>query len=375
MVLFARAAELFFIPPQVEQLVIPRVEGVRGLMWVLVRPRRVQLCRMMTPVQRGLQLWAHLLTLVCLSAGWCSAQPGHNVEIADTRQIKAGGALIQVDFARGDLDLPKDAVLAHVQTAIDAIVAYYGRFPVERARILVIPVEGRDGILQATTWGDMAGFPGFTRVRIGQHTTRADLADDWMMTHEMVHMAFPSLPDDQHWMEEGQATYIEPVARVMTGELDARQIWHDMVRDMSKGEPQPGDEGLDHTHTWGRTYWGGALFCLAADVAIRRETANRKGLQDALRAVVAQGGAIDHDWDLPKALDIGDQATGTHVLTRMYAEWKDKAVPVDLPNLWEELGIRSGPDGIQFISTAPLANVREAITKARKEPATGSLAQ
>ena len=49
-------------------------------------------------------------------------------------------------------------------------------------------------------------------------------------------------------------------------------MWHDIVRDMQKGEPAAGDEGLDHTHTWGRTYWGGAIFCLVADVEIRRET-------------------------------------------------------------------------------------------------------
>ena len=41
------------------------------------------------------------------------------------------------------------------------------------------------------------------------------------------------------------------------------------------GLPEPGDEGLDYTHTWGRTYWGGATFCLLADVRIRRETHNR----------------------------------------------------------------------------------------------------
>jgi len=28
------------------------------------------------------------------------------------------------------------------------------------------------------------------------------------------------------------------------------------------------DRGLDHTHTWGRTYWGGALFCLPRRVEI-----------------------------------------------------------------------------------------------------------
>lgn len=274
-----------------------------------------------------------------------------------------GNSVLQVDLAAGALDLPADTVLDHVHKAASAIVAYYGRLPIPRDRMLIVPVAGRSGVFNGTTWPHHGEFQSFTRIHVGQHTTSADLAEDWMVTHELVHTAFPSLDDDQHWMEEGQATYVEPVARVMAGELEARRIWRDMVRDMRKGEPQAGDEGLDHTHTWGRTYWGGALFCLVADVEIRRETQNRKGLQDALRAVVAEGGTIDHDWPLQQALAIGDRATGTHVLTGMYAEWKDKPVPVDLPKLWEELGIRTNPDGmVEFVSTAPLAKVREAIT-------------
>jgi hypothetical protein len=235
-------------------------------------------------------------------------------------------------------------------------------------RILIIPVAGRKGVLQGTTWGDMRGFPAFTRMRIGEHTTQADLNDDWMMTHELVHSAFPSMPDDQHWIEEGLATYIEPIARVMIGNLTAQKIWGDMVRDMHQGEPAPGDEGLDHTHTWGRTYWGGGMFCLVADVDIRRQTHTRKGLQDALRAIVEAGGTIDHDWTLPQALAIGDKATGTHVLTDQYNEWKDKPVTVDLPKLWTELGIQSTSDGVEFVNNAPLAKAREAITKPKGEP-------
>ncbi len=200
-------------------------------------------------------------------------------------------------------------------------------------------------------------------MRIGQHTTTADLAEDWMMTHELVHMAFPSLPDDDHWMEEGQATYIEPIARVQTGELKAEQIWRDMLHDMSKGEPAEGDQGLERTQTWGRTYWGGAMFCLVADVNIRKETNNARGLEDALRAVVAAGGTIDHDWPLPRALEIGDKATGTHVLTRLYAQWKDAPVHVDLPKLWADLGVRAVPGGVEFVNDAPLAAIREAITR------------
>ena len=53
------------------------------------------------------------------------------------------------------------------------------------------------------------------------------------------------------------------------------------------------DRGLDRTRTWGRTYWGGALFCLMADVEIRKQTGNRVGLQDALRTILSAGGSID----------------------------------------------------------------------------------
>ena len=293
--------------------------------------------------------------------------------VISSRTLSFGAGKIQVDFAQGDLVLSRDAILQHIHTAAAAIVAYYGRMPVAQARILVVPADQTRGEIGGTTWPGNGGFQAFTRLRVGRHFTAAQLADDWVTTHEMVHWAFPSMPDDQHWIEEGLATYVESIARGMTGELSARQIWSDMARDMHQGEPAAGDEGLDHTHTWGRTYWGGALFCLVADIEIRRETNNRKGLQDALRAIVAHGGTIDHDWTLPQALAIGDQATGTQVLTRMYAEWKDKPVTVDLPALWKELGIQSTPQGIEFVGNAPEAKIREAITITKGEPVSATV--
>jgi len=294
-----------------------------------------------------------------------AAQRGHNLTIVATREIKMGGATLQVDFAEGPLDLSQEAIFAHIRAAAGAVTAYYGRFPVAGDRILIVPSADRHGIGNGTTWGNMAGFPAMTRIHIGQHTAQDDLNGDWMMTHELVHTALPDLPDDQHWMEEGLAVYVEPLARVMTGELTAQKVWHDMVRDMHQGEPQAGDEGLDRTHTWGRTYWGGALFCLVADVEIRKQTHNRKGLRDALRAIVEHGGTIDHHWDLPKAMAIGDEATGTHVLMEQYAKWKDAPVTVDLDKLWAELGIRRNGEAVEFMDDAPLAKVREAIAKER----------
>jgi hypothetical protein len=47
----------------------------------------------------------------------------------------------------------------------------------------------------------------------------------------------------------------------------------------------------------------------------------------------------------------------------MYAKWKDAPVTVDLPKLWDELGVRATDHGVELDSKAPLAKVREAITK------------
>ncbi len=279
------------------------------------------------------------------------------------RQILSiGGASIEVDLAPGNLDVQPSQILSWIERAARAVTVYYGRFPVQRVRVRVIPDSGQDDSIHGTTWGSVDGFQGVTRMRLGRHVTEQDLADDWTMTHEFVHMAFSSLPDNQSWMEEGLATYVEPIARAQAGQLTVRQAWAGMVTGMWQGQPKRGDLGMDRTHTWGRTYWGGALFCLVADVEIRQKTENRKGLQDALRAIVISRGTIDTEWPVLKVLEIGDKATGTTVLVDMYNQWKNKPVTVDLEKLWLELGIRrSGMGGVELAPQAPLASIRNAI--------------
>ena len=286
--------------------------------------------------------------------------------VASSQLIRVGGASIQIDFAPGDLDLRKSDVIQWIETAARAASEYYGKFPVARARVLVVPIADERGVLTGTTWGDVDEFPAFTRMRLGQHTTKQTLASDWTMTHEFVHTALPSLSSDHHWLEEGLATYVEPIARAQIGTLSPEQVWGGMVHDMGQGEPRPGEAGLDETHTWASTYWGGALFCLMADVSIREKTGNQKGLQDALRGIVNSGGSIADGWPISKVLAVGDQATGTSVLADLYRRMGDAPNdPIDLKSLWEQLGIHSDNGKIKFDDHAPLAPIRHAITSPR----------
>jgi NADH:flavin oxidoreductase / NADH oxidase family len=222
-------------------------------------------------------------------------------------------------------------------------------------------VPGRAGVLQGTTWGDRDGFPAVTRLRIGQHASQDDLRTDWILTHEFVHTALPSLPDDQHWLEEGIATYVEPIARYQSGFLTKKQVWWGMLDGMPHGEPGNSDRGLDYTHTWGRTYWGGALFCMVADISIRQQTKNALGLQDALAAIVHAHGSIQNEWPIERVLAVADKRTGTTVLEDLYKSWRATPVKVDLVALWSQLGVSESPEGVLFDDSAPLASVRDMI--------------
>ena len=275
-------------------------------------------------------------------------------------RISVGGGKLNVAFGPGELQLSHETVLAWVTRSARAVAWYFGRLPDSNARLLIVPTGG-SGIRGGTTYGYRGAA---SRIQIGNDTTESQLARDWVLVHELVHHGLPNLEDEHHWMEEGLATYVEPIARAQAGELSAESVWSDMVKGLPHGLPQPGDEGLDHTHTWGRTYWGGALFYLLAEIEIRRRTDNRRGLQDALRAVVAAGGNISQSWPVEKVLAAGDEGTGTRVLTDLYGQMKDRPGNVDLPELWQRLGVSMRGETVTFDDSAPLASIRRAITAA-----------
>jgi hypothetical protein len=274
--------------------------------------------------------------------------------------INVGDSSVVIGYAPGgEFALPKTEIAAWVERSARTVAGYYGHFPVKKYRLLIMPVAG-SGVRGGTTWGFRGAA---TKLRLGQGSTMAQLDTDWVLIHEMIHTAFPSMEERHHWIEEGLATYIESIARVQSGNLDAGVMWNSLVTGMPHGEPGVGDGGLDNTHTWGRTYWGGALFCLTADVQIRERTGNKMGLQDALRGIVNAGGSIEReDWTLDHTLEIADRATGTRVLEELYAKNRDAPVDVDLAALWQKLGISVQGGRVVFDDKAPLANVRRAIT-------------
>jgi hypothetical protein len=292
-----------------------------------------------------------VVSCLWLTAG-CAASPADELHVS--------GAVVHLDFDHGAFSGGTGPILEWVSRSAEIVSRYYARFPAASLTVRLVPQSGA-GVDGGKTF---ANPDAYIRVQLGREVTAAQLLNDWVLVHEMTHLALPDTGDEHAWLSEGIATYVEGVARVQARNRSEADVWAEELRSMPRGLPQQGDRGLDHTHTWGRTYWGGAMFCLLADVGIRRSTQLRFGLQQALRAVLHESGGLASDWPIERVLRSGDAAVGTRTLEELYAQMKDTPVTPDLMTLWRELGVLPEGDSVRLVDDAPLAAVRHAIMRA-----------
>jgi hypothetical protein len=278
------------------------------------------------------------------------------------RELSVDGVQLRIELGSGEFTAGNEALFSWVRRSAGIVAAYYDGFPTPRATIELRAGPGT-GVQGGSTY---ANPDALIRVRVGREVTAAQLESDWVMVHEMTHLALPDVGPEHAWLSEGLATYVEGIARVQAGNRSEQDVWAEELRQMPRGLPQPGDAGLDRTHTWGRTYWGGAMFCLMADVDIRRRTHDAKGLQDAVRAIARASGGLKSEWPIERVLATGDAAVGTRSLEDLYARMRGSAYTPDLAALWRELGVVADGDAVRLTDEAPLADVRHAIMAGTK---------
>ena len=297
--------------------------------------------------------WLVAAALCATLGSAVAAIPAHDLKVADSD--------IHVDVEGSDFHGGAGPIMEWVSRSARIVTHYYNRFPTARLHIRVISESG-GGVRSGKTFGYEGGF---IRIMVGRDVTEDELNNDWVLVHEMTHLALPDIGEDHAWLSEGLAVYIEGIARVQAGNRTQSDVWSEELKSMPRGLPQPGDHGLDHTHTWGRTYWGGAMFCLLADVEIHRRTQNRFGLQDAVRAIDSKSGGLTVDWPIERVLQTGDAAVGAPVLEDLYAQMKDTPVTPDLMGLWRKLGVEPDGDSVRLTDDAPLASIRLSIMQPR----------
>src|SRR5882757_9804956 len=209
-------------------------------------------------------------------------------------ELRVSGSTICVIMDDSALPKQQQMLRTWIDRSARIVADYYGMFP---APLVVIRLQAMDG--SGVGGGRTTNDSGLMiQMRVGRETTADTLAADWVLVHEMVHLALPEVGRRHIWLAEGLATYVEGVARAQIGNRDIADVWAEYRHSMPMGLPRAGEGGMDQTPTWGRTYWGGALYCLQAEVAIREQKGNRIGLQTALRAILRKTGGYGFERDI-----------------------------------------------------------------------------
>src|SRR5690242_11427849 len=90
-------------------------------------------------------------------------------------RLEVGEASIEVSFDSDPFDLGQAALLDWVMQSARVATAYFGRFPVTHARVLLLQSPGAR-VANGVSFGEPEAR---CRITVGQHVTQAELGDDW----------------------------------------------------------------------------------------------------------------------------------------------------------------------------------------------------
>lgn len=277
----------------------------------------------------------------------------------EQRTHQLGEARLEVTRLDGALDQTLDDVDEWIQTSARAVRDFYGVFPVPRASVSVLPIPQRDAVVFGKVLPESE--PGIALL-VGQHATRKALYSDWILVHELFHLGFPSFFEEGKWLDEGLATYYEPIIRVRAGLYTESELWSEWLEDMPQGLPAFTQAGLEYAHDFRGIYWGGAIACLVADVEARKRKLDA-GLEVGLRALRDAGGNACEVWTLAEVVGAVDHALGAPTLEPLVRQHAQRGSAFDLSRMFEDLGVSRDAQGrVKLSDAAPLAAVRRALT-------------
>jgi hypothetical protein len=326
-----------------------RVEAASGRFATGLRPAR-------SPDGSGIARYA--------LRGWELRGAGYSVfgRPHTTLHAVPGGEL-SITVLDGPLELGRGELTGWVTDMALTLEHVFGTFPVPSAHVFLVPEPGLDDV----EWGRTLPRGGPTVVvTVGEHTTRPRLYRDWIAIHELFHLGVPSFRREGEWLDEGLATYYEPILRVRAGYWSEQELWSELTRGLRASVPTAASEPLAESERPERIYWGGAAFALSADVEIRRRSSGRRTLDDGLRAVLAAGGNAQSLWTVDDFAQVVDRAVGLDVLERHVVRARGRgsapwSTPEHLEALLRELGVSPYARDPSAAGPAPLWEVRDAI--------------
>jgi len=255
-----------------------------------------------------------------------------------------------------------DAVREWLNRGARASSLLFGRFPVPRALVILVPSDrSGHGFGMALRGGGPAVV-----IALDRHAKAATLDSDWTATHEFLHLGVPRLPLEDAWLFEGLATYYTEVVRARAGMISPKQAYQNLLDGFERGRRS--GEGLSlrdesaqmHEHrSFHRVYWAGAALAFLTDVEARR--ASGPTLDAALRSFAECCAASNEDWTAERALAQLDHSLGAPRFTEHARRWLDRREFPELDSTMRALGVAPGPRGEAIFGPTSNSAIRDAI--------------
>lgn len=254
------------------------------------------------------------------------------------------------------MQVPNGQLAAWVSAVAESNRRFWARSPAAGGLVVLVP-SPRGGV----PFGRVLSLGGaVATVLVGERARPRDLYDDWVLVHEFLHLGSPLMRDTGAWLNEGIATFYEPVLRARAGWKSEDEVWREWIGSMPRGMPAITGIGLENAGRGG-IYWGGALFVLMAEIDSLQASGGRIGFSDCLRAVLAEGADVTVKWPTMKLLDRCDALLGKPVIAPLAKQHIEKGSAMDLDRLWRRLGVSMDGDTVRYDDGAELAWLRPLI--------------
>ncbi|MEO8164671.1 MAG: hypothetical protein ABI619_04675 [Betaproteobacteria bacterium] len=285
------------------------------------------------------------------------------------RAIEVPGAVLHV--AMLNVSASRQTQLEHwIEGAARNAAQLYGRFPVPRVQIIVVPARGGTS---PVPWAYVSRGGG-PAIHLFVDTTRplSELEHDWSLTHEMSHLFLPYVVSRDAWLFEGIPTYLQNVLMARGGAIDVELAWARMRSGFQSGarvHPELSLARANDRIAYGnslRVYWAGAAMMLRADILLRERSRGTQSLDSALEQLSRCCALEPRRWSAQEVIARLDELTATTIFSDVA---RDQFAAEGFPDYAYTLA-RAGVifDGGQltFDNAAPWAAERDALMRSAR---------
>ncbi len=251
--------------------------------------------------------------------------------------------------------------------AAASVTEIYGRFPLDSAQIIIVPIGSSE---EAVPFGHvLRGGGSAVRFFIDQTRPLSQYTTDWTAIHELTHLAHPFFQDQDRWLAEGIASYYQSVLRARNTVLSQRRAWQKLYEGFQRGITATNRRRTLLQATEGgwsrgeimRIYWSGAAIALLADVELRERSGGLQSLDTALGAFQSCCLPSERLWTAQEFLGRLDELTATSVFSELYRAHANSRQFPEFSEAFQRLGITVVDGKVHLLESAPLREQRDAI--------------